>query len=146
MWETWVRSLGWEDPWRRKCQPTPVLLPGKSHGRRSLVGYSPWGCKELDTTERLHFYFSHLKSKNIGCYCLVTKLCLILCDSMNCVAHQAPLSMRFPRQEYWSGLPSSPPGNLPYPGIEHMSPPLADRFFTTESPGIVLIFCVVWFC
>ena len=37
--------------WRRKCQPTPVLLPGKSHGWRSLVGYSPWGHKESDTTE-----------------------------------------------------------------------------------------------
>ena len=37
MWETWVRSLGWEVPWRRKWQPTPVLLPRKSHGRRSLV-------------------------------------------------------------------------------------------------------------
>ena len=41
--------------WRRKWQPTPVLLPGKSHGWRSLVGYSPWGCKESDTTEQLHF-------------------------------------------------------------------------------------------
>ena len=38
----------------RKWQSTPVLLPGKSHGQRSLVGYSPWGRKELDTTERLH--------------------------------------------------------------------------------------------
>ena len=37
MRETWVRSLGWEVPWRRKRQPTPVLLPRKSHGRRSLV-------------------------------------------------------------------------------------------------------------
>ena len=37
--------------------PTPVLLPGKSHGWRSLVGLSPWGRKELDTTERLHFHF-----------------------------------------------------------------------------------------
>ena len=41
-------------PWRRKWQPTPVLLPGKSHGQRSLVGYSLWGRKESDTTERLH--------------------------------------------------------------------------------------------
>ena len=41
--------------WRRKWQPTPVLLPGKFHGRRSLVGYSSWGCKELDTTERINF-------------------------------------------------------------------------------------------
>ena len=38
-----------------KWQPIPVFLPGKSHGRRSLVGYSPWGCKESDMTERLHF-------------------------------------------------------------------------------------------
>ena len=80
MQETWVRFLGWEDPlekgkaaqtvkrlptmqeagfnpwvgkipWRRKWQPTPVPLPGKSHGQRSLVGYSPWGHKESDTTE-----------------------------------------------------------------------------------------------
>ena len=43
---------------RRQWQPTPVLLPGKSHGRRSLVGCSPWGRKESDTTEELHFHFS----------------------------------------------------------------------------------------
>ena len=39
-------------PWRRKWQPTPVFLPGESHGQRSLVGYSPWGCKELNTAEQ----------------------------------------------------------------------------------------------
>ena len=49
--DPWVRKI----PWRRKWQPTPVLLPGKFHGLRSLVGYSPWGRKESDTTERLHF-------------------------------------------------------------------------------------------
>ena len=38
-------------PWRRAWRPTPVFLPGKSHGQRSLVGYSPWGHKESDTTE-----------------------------------------------------------------------------------------------
>ena len=43
---------------RRQWHPTPVLLPGKSHGRRSLVGCSPWGREELDTTEWLHFHFS----------------------------------------------------------------------------------------
>ena len=43
--------------WRRTWHPTPVLLPGKSHGWRSLVGYSPWGREESDTTERLHFIF-----------------------------------------------------------------------------------------
>ena len=48
--DPWVRKI----PWRRKWQPTPVLLPGKSHGQRSLVGYSPWGRKESDTTEQLY--------------------------------------------------------------------------------------------
>ena len=43
---------------RRQWHPIPVLLPGKSHGWRSLVGCSPWGREELDTTERLHFDFS----------------------------------------------------------------------------------------
>ena len=48
--------------WRRKWQATPVFLPGKPHGQRSLAGYSPWGCKESDMTEQLHFLsvqFSH---------------------------------------------------------------------------------------
>ena len=45
-------------PWRRKWQRTPVFLPGKFHGWRNLVGYSPWGRKDSDTTERLHFHFS----------------------------------------------------------------------------------------
>ena len=44
--------------WRRQWHPTPVLLPGKSHGPRTLVGCSLWGRKESDTTERLHFHFS----------------------------------------------------------------------------------------
>ena len=50
------RSAVWQR--RRRWHPTPVFLPGKSHGRRSLVGCSPWGRKESDTTERLHFHFS----------------------------------------------------------------------------------------
>ena len=45
--DPWVRNI----PWRRKLQPTPVFLPGESHGQRSLVRYGPWGCKQLDTTE-----------------------------------------------------------------------------------------------
>ena len=45
----WVGKI----PWRRKWLPTAISLPGKSHGQRSLTGYSPWGCKELETTERL---------------------------------------------------------------------------------------------
>ena len=49
--ETWVQFLGREDLWRKKWQPTPIFLPGKSHERRSLAGYSPQGRKESDTTE-----------------------------------------------------------------------------------------------
>ena len=49
--EPWVGQM----PWRRKWQPTPVFLPGKSHGQRSLVGYSPGGHKESDTTKQFHF-------------------------------------------------------------------------------------------
>jgi len=44
----WVGKI----PWRRKWQPTPVFLPGKSHGQSSLMVYSPWDCKELDMTEK----------------------------------------------------------------------------------------------
>ena len=54
-WAT-SRSLFTFLHWRRKWQPTPVSLPGKSNGCRSLGGYSPWGHKESDTTERLHFH------------------------------------------------------------------------------------------
>ena len=48
----------WTRLWRRQWHPTPALLPGESHGQRSLVGCSPWGLEESDTTERLHFHFS----------------------------------------------------------------------------------------
>ena len=54
MQETQVQSLGWEDPLEKEWLPTPVFLPGKSHGQRSLEGYSPRDCKELDMTERLN--------------------------------------------------------------------------------------------
>ena len=43
-------------PWRRKWQPTPVFLPGKSHGQRGWGGYSPWGHNESDTTEHAHMH------------------------------------------------------------------------------------------
>ena len=47
--DPWVRKI----PWRKKWLPTPGFLPGDFHGQRSLVGYSPWSRKKLDTTERL---------------------------------------------------------------------------------------------
>ena len=57
----WVGKI----PWRRAWQPTRAFLPGESHGQRSLVGYSPWGCKKLDTTEVTEHGAWHRQSR--GC-------------------------------------------------------------------------------
>ena len=73
----------------------------------------------------------------------MAELCVLSCFScvqlfvtLWTVVHQASLSMRFSRQEYWSGLPCAPPGHLPDPGIEHTSPALqADSLTTTEQTG-----------
>ena len=58
MWEAWLDPWVRQIPWRRAWQPTPVFLPGESHGQRSLIGSSPRGCKELDTTEQLTLTFN----------------------------------------------------------------------------------------
>ena len=139
MQEMQVQSLGWEDPQRKKWQPTPIFLPGKSHGQRSLVGCSPWGHKELDTTERVNNNKSHYTTlqQKPGKFSTCVQLHLkeklyqtkledptsissyprLVCMGAQWLshvqlfatpwtaAHQAPLSMGFPREEYWSGLP-----------------------------------------
>ena len=68
------------------------------------------------------------------CCCLVAQLCLTLCDPMNCSC-QAPLSMEFPKQGYWSGLPFPSPGDLPNPGIKPGSPALQADSLPTELQG-----------
>ena len=76
-----------------------------------------------------------VKLITVAAVCLVARLCLTLCDPLECCPPGAP-SMGFFRQEYWSGLPCSPPGDLPDPGIEPASlrtPALAGRFFTTSA-------------
>ena len=65
--------------WRRKWQPTPVLLPGKSHGQRNLVDYSPWDLKESDTTERLHFTSSEFVVTGFEIYGSISKQPRIYC-------------------------------------------------------------------
>ena len=66
--DPWLRKI----PWRRKWQPTPVLLPGKFRGQRSLVGYSTWVHKESDTTERTqthtHTYVQNILLLNVFTY------------------------------------------------------------------------------
>ena len=63
----WVRKV----PWRIKWQPTAVFLPGKSHGQRSLVGYSPWGQKELETTQRLSTICKELNNQDIEIHVVI---------------------------------------------------------------------------
>ena len=77
-------------------------------------------------TQRSHIFSSPLNRSSLAflspvCVCvLFTQLCSILCDPKT-VAHQVPLSMEFSRQEYWSGMPHHPPGDLPHPGTEPTS-------------------------
>ena len=76
-------------PQRRKGQPTPVFLPGESHGQRSLAGYSPWGCKELDVTGQLTLSLSFYdqKKKEMGLRCegalSEVELVLLRCSSLS---------------------------------------------------------------
>ena len=77
-------------PSRRKWQPTPVLLPGESHGWRSLVGYSPGGHKELDTTERLHFLSSYMILRQYLSTHLFIHAYIYICTHINqdmCTSH-----------------------------------------------------------
>ena len=135
------------------------LAPGDGEGQESLVCCSPWGCKEVDTTKQLNnnnkkstsfldpTYFWGLAcfEENLESIC-ACQVVSVLSDSLILwtVAHQAPLSMGFCRQEYWSELPFPPPGDLPNPGIEPtslMSPAFSGRFFTTstawEAPRVI---------
>ena len=97
-------------------------------GRESWVRYSVVAASVWHSTTQ------------VSCACVLS--CVQLFVTPQTVAHQAPLSMGFSRQEYWSGLPFPPPGYLPNPGIEPMSlvsPALAGRFFTTAPPGKPLL-------
>ena len=114
--KTRVQSLGREDPQCRKWQPSPVFLPEKSHGQRSVVGYSPWGCKRVG-----HDFSSVQSLSHVQLFAVPWT-----------IAHHAPLSMGFPRQEYWRGFPFPTLGDLPKSGI---SPALAGGFLIAEPPG-----------
>ena len=71
--ETWVRSLGWEDLLKKEMATySSKSMPGKFHGLRSLVGYSPQDCKKSDTTERLHFQVTFLARIFLGFQLSVT--------------------------------------------------------------------------
>ena len=96
-------------------------------------GYLPASQSRRESVQRTHL---HANTHMLVHACVLSRLsCVTLCATPWTVMHQAPWSMGFSRQEYWSGLPFPPPGDLPNPGIEPMSPALAGRFFTPEPPG-----------
>ena len=81
MWETRVCPWVGKIPWRREWQPTPVFLPGESDGWRSLGGYSPWGCKDSDTTEQLS-----IAQQTVTSYGFMGSL-MGMKEKTQCVAH-----------------------------------------------------------
>ena len=101
-------------PWRKLS----LILP-------RTISVPPHQCQTSRPT--IQFSFSHLL------LCLVAKSCLTLVTPW-AVAHQAFLTMKFSRQEFWSGLPFASSGDLPDPGIKPLSPALVCGFFTTEPP------------
>ena len=113
MQEAKVQSLGQEDPLEKEMATHSSILAWEIHRQRNLVGYSP-------------VQFSH----SVGSNSLQPHWI---------VAHQAPLSMGFSRQEYWSGLPFLSPGDLPDPRIEPESPALQVDYLSTEPPGKTLM-------
>ena len=113
----------------------------KGGGNTSLWGYAYLGPKVCIKTVSFS-YSLHFRRANNGCW---IKVCMLSHSAVSgslrpqwTIDLQAPLSMGFPRKEPWSGLPFPPPGDLPHPGIELMSPEsptLAGRFLTTEPAG-----------
>ena len=110
--------------WRRKWQPAPVFLPGKSQGRGSLVSCHLWGRTQSDTTEATQ------QQKQ--------QACPTLCNSMDCSLPGSSVHGIF-QVRILDGLPCPPPGDFPNPGIEPMSlasPALAGRFLTTNLVNV----------
>ena len=89
---TWVQSLGEEDPLEKEWQPTPVSLPGKSHGQRTLAGYSSQDHKELDTAEQLKTTAASVEDlgpdgRKEGCLGTQSKNCI---QSLQCTCQECP--------------------------------------------------------
>ena len=128
---------------------TPIFLPGEPHEQRSLAGYSPWSCKELNrirlkqlSMHTAHFFLAsnlgRVHSKHIvanqGCMSSIkeSESHLVVRDSATPRTIQ---SMEFATSEYWSGQPFPSPGYLPNPGMESMSPVLQADSLPAESQG-----------
>ena len=118
-----VLSLGKEIPWRRKWQPNSVFLPGKSHRQRSLVAYSPRDCKRVGHGLGTKQQQQHNKCTHTQLAAYSSSRVRLFATTYT-AALEAPLSIGFSRQEYWSGFLCPRPGDLPDPGMEPRSPAL----------------------
>ena len=110
---------------------------------RSSVHFLSWFICLFVFALGLYEFFIYLEYLPLLCWSL-SHVCLFV--TLWNVAHQAPLSMEFSRQEYWSGVPCPPPGDLPDPGLKSESPELQADFLLSESPVsshsvVVLLFC-----
>ena len=100
----------------------------KGRGTREQIANIHWLIEKAREFQKNNsFCFIKVKVKSLSCVRLFA--------TPQTVAYQAPRSMGFSRQEHWSGLPFSSPGDLSHPGMEPMCPALAGRFFTFEPPG-----------
>ena len=139
--------------------------PGVGDGQGGLACCNSWSRKESDMTERLnwrtknralirHLIFWHINIRlsspqncekeipRVYAHMLSCLNCVWLFETLWSVAHQAPLSMRFSRQEYWSELPCPPARDLSNPGIKPeslLSPALAGGFFTVPPGNVILL-------
>ena len=109
----WVRNI----PWKRKWQPTPMFLPGEPHGQRTLVGYSPWGYKELDTTEQLTLSLVDVSGSSDLHLCCIYQLSLLFVlilqkwQYKSCL-HPRALDLQRSACHEWGGRRSHPvPGS-----------------------------------
>ena len=111
--DSWIRKI----PWRRKWQPTPVFLSGESHGRRSLMDFSPWGRKRVR---------QDLATKKQNQFSSVTQSCPTLCDPMDCSTPRFPVHHQLPElaqtHVHWVSDAIQPSHPLPSP-----SPPARRR-------------------
>ena len=138
IWETWVLSLGWED----------LLEKGMATHSSILAWRIPWTVQSMGSQrvrhDRVGFTFIFTPYQTIKL--IPAKLCVLSCVRLFVtpwtVALQAPLSMRLPRQEYWSGQSFPSPGDRPNSGIKPGSPRLQADSLPTEPAGMSAELCI----
>ena len=139
-------------PKESRCPCLPALLRGQHPGLTVLPGleFLPSVAVFMTFWSILGDDYPFLGIYKNTSYTAAWSLSRVrLCDSMDCIDHQAPLSMGFPRQKHWSGLPFPSPVDLPHPRIYHGSPALRADSLVSEPPGKCVIIwpvAVRWLC